>query len=1053
MFSVNQSLTPRAPGTPTRASGEGSSTPHRTPTRTNRTTPHRSYNTTPNRISNNSRTIFKPPRAPDFVALAREQRQQPSKGHNSFFAYNPEKEPIKAYLRIRPHSASYELDSTEPYLEIVDDLEVSMTPPEDSNAYRTRNRAPERYKFTKIFTDTVSQQDFFNKTTLPLIHDVLCGENALIFAYGVTNSGKTFSIMGTRQNPGLLPRTLDVIFNSIEEFKSDTQVRPCMHSLVQKYNDPADENRDIFHQSTSTSRIMHQEDVWESGLPTNRDHTTIAIDQHYEYGIWVSFAEIYTEKIYDLLIPPDRLKKRKALSLKYEYSSGHKYIAGLKEVKVKTIQEAYAILYEGQRNRAEYSTITNHTSSRSHSIFTIRVVRVPIIENDYVIEDPVYATVSKFSIVDLAGSERYRNTLNSGQRLKEAGNINKSLMVLGQCMETLRLNQMKSAIGKKTAMVPYRHSKLTELFKSSFEGDGKAVMVVNVNPLDTGFDENSHVMKFAAVAKDVATWRRVHPKLELGDLSESSKKRRRNKVYHGIDALMNDDDDDDQEQSRMDIEKFLKATGDNDDEEEEEEEREEDDDEDTDDPFVDNLIKQLDELRNKWIEAETRCATMETDIRQQVTKETEIELKRMEDIYMTFLKKENDQMDARIKDLIGIQGDEQEGLLKLQEKQNQLSSEMDKLRIHLNEQESTKHNLLEKISELEKGQQTHKQELSRLNMIIKEKDERIQTLISRPFVGEEPAMTMEGQPDDKASTPHAAKKIEDDQHLDNQIKSKQQQIFDDFLDLRKKLRRSIFRGEEYSHDADIIMGEIERFQNVTFELVKETSMGKLMKLITEKKFSNDPYKILDRSRTLLKHYAQLSLPILAPKKTGRESMIVLSVNAGREEELITEMRNAMSTLQDENGKLKQKLKLMQEGHRRLKEAFEKATRRQSNIHSVKKTTTITATAADAPSIINTNTDDERFIQGENQEELISTTPPSAFVDPELEFCSPILGATVPQNNTNENEHSNGEQDDDLTGILLPSSPLKTKKRRQVYHRNIVLTFLHTNMSNRKLRSM
>lgn len=72
-------------------------------------------------------------------------------------------------------------------------------------------------------------------------------------------------------------------------------------------------------------------------------------------------------------------------------------------------------------------------------------------------------------------------------------------------------------------MVPYRHSKLTELFKSSFEGDGKAVMVVNVNPVDTGFDENSHVMKFAAVAKDVATWRRVHPKLELKDISTFGK--------------------------------------------------------------------------------------------------------------------------------------------------------------------------------------------------------------------------------------------------------------------------------------------------------------------------------------------------------------------------------------------------------------------------------------------------------------------------------------------------------------------------------------------------
>lgn len=95
---------------------------------------------------------------------------------------------------------------------------------QDSNAYRTRNRAPERYKFSKIFTDSVPQQTFFNKTTLPLIHDLLKGENALIFAYGVTNSGKTFSIMGTKKNPGLLPRALDVIFNSTHNYMSDSKV-------------------------------------------------------------------------------------------------------------------------------------------------------------------------------------------------------------------------------------------------------------------------------------------------------------------------------------------------------------------------------------------------------------------------------------------------------------------------------------------------------------------------------------------------------------------------------------------------------------------------------------------------------------------------------------------------------------------------------------------------------------------------------------------------------------------------------------------------------------
>jgi hypothetical protein len=91
-------------------------------------------------------------------------------------------------------------------------------------------------------------------------------------------------------------------------------------------------------------------------------------------------------------------------------------------------------------------------------------------------------------------------------------------------------------------------------------------------------------------------------------------------------------------------------------------------------------------------------------------------------------------------------------------------------------------------------------------------------------------------------------------------------------------------------------------------------MGKLMKLITLRDFKNDPYKIKNRSKNLLKNYAKLSIPILAPTKNkkygGRESMIVLSVNAGREEELISEMRIALSTLQEENSKLKQKVKVI-----------------------------------------------------------------------------------------------------------------------------------------------
>lgn len=120
--------------------------------------------------------------------------------------------------------------------------------------------------------------------------------------------------------------------------------------------------------------------------------------------------------------------------------------------------------------------------------------------------------------MDLAGSERSKNTKTTGERLKEAGNINKSLMVLGQCMEALRNNQKRQqALSSQTrttlmpygkiSIVPFRHSKLTEIFQDFFTGEreGRAIMIVNVNPYDTGFDENSHVMRFAALAREVRT--------------------------------------------------------------------------------------------------------------------------------------------------------------------------------------------------------------------------------------------------------------------------------------------------------------------------------------------------------------------------------------------------------------------------------------------------------------------------------------------------------------------------------------------------------------------
>lgn len=85
---------------------------------------------------------------------------------------------------------------------------------------------PSVYTFSHIFPPSSSQSEFFATTTLPLVKDVLEGQNGLLFAYGVTNSGKTYTVQGGSEegSAGILPRTLDVIFNSVEGLQGDGKV-------------------------------------------------------------------------------------------------------------------------------------------------------------------------------------------------------------------------------------------------------------------------------------------------------------------------------------------------------------------------------------------------------------------------------------------------------------------------------------------------------------------------------------------------------------------------------------------------------------------------------------------------------------------------------------------------------------------------------------------------------------------------------------------------------------------------------------------------------------
>ena len=359
------------------------------------------------------------------------------------------------------------------------------------------------YTFTQVFKPDTQQDAFFQRSTLPLIHNLLSGESALLYAYGVTNSGKTYTIQGGAEegDAGLLPRSIDVIFNSIAGLQSDRPLRPSGVASVEIDHTASEQSRagilDNFDADTANGGIQ--------------DDTTLDVDRNHEYAVWVSYTEVYNEKIYDLLsaVSPTALNNprlhtaagisslsslavisatststapgitviRKALPLKNDPEGG-KYVAGLREIRVYNAAEAKAVMQIGILNRRVFGTLANSRSSRSHSVFTIKVARVHRASADHEIDQ---VSCARLSICDLAGSERVANAGTSGEsdRIREAGNINKSLMVLGQCLSSMRTNQKRVAHNSpRLAVVPFRHSKITELFQDFFVGDGRVVSMI-----------------------------------------------------------------------------------------------------------------------------------------------------------------------------------------------------------------------------------------------------------------------------------------------------------------------------------------------------------------------------------------------------------------------------------------------------------------------------------------------------------------------------------------------------------------------------------------------
>ncbi|XP_075776049.1 kinesin-like protein KIFC2 isoform X7 [Pelodiscus sinensis] len=195
------------------------------------------------------------------------------------------------------------------------------------------------------------------------------------------------------------------------------------------------------------------------------------------YSVSLSMVEIYNEVIRDLLGKEPQEKLDVKLN---PDGSGQLHVPGLTSVEVQGLREIRKMLSLGKRNRATSCTNMNEHSSRSHALLTVTFTGTNCSTGT--------KTSGKLNLVDLAGSERVWKSGAQGERLKEAQNINKSLLALGEVIQALRAKQ---------GHVPFRNSKLTYLLQDSLGKGNKTVMMVQVSVLEQNAGETMCSLKFA----------------------------------------------------------------------------------------------------------------------------------------------------------------------------------------------------------------------------------------------------------------------------------------------------------------------------------------------------------------------------------------------------------------------------------------------------------------------------------------------------------------------------------------------------------------------------
>jgi len=293
---------------------------------------------------------------------------------------------IRVFCRVRP---ALETDA-EQAAEITfpndneENKELVVTGPEQKSAMGTVTASKNGFSFDRVFGPSSQNAEIFDEIS-QLVQSALDGYNVCIFCYGQTGSGKTHTMSS---DDGMIPRAVHQIYDTAKS-------------------------------------------LGEKG---------------WTYTMEGSFVEVYNETLNDLLGKAEELDKKK-LEIRHDTQKGKTTIAGVTTIPLKSPSTVTSLLKQANANRRVAATKANGRSSRSHSVFILKLAG----ENSITGE----RSEGTLNLVDLAGSERIAHSGVADERLKETQNINRSLSCLGDVISAL-------GQGKDGGHIPYRNSKVCQ---------------------------------------------------------------------------------------------------------------------------------------------------------------------------------------------------------------------------------------------------------------------------------------------------------------------------------------------------------------------------------------------------------------------------------------------------------------------------------------------------------------------------------------------------------------------------------------------------------------